>query len=421
LVVLKYLTEVQKVYMDKMMENNTENTKRTMIFVDELSSAFTPKHEPLKEQIRAAEGVPNATYLVKDGKVFVFEKLVDLVLKSLEEGSQIQEQELATQLFPEAFVTASEAVNKWNIVPVPYETVEAKPGVYKIIHRAFNSALPGTYHSQSEINSIYANILLGKAVLGTGDFKYHGQEMNLLDNYNTSSLPSKPEVKEVEVNTEGYTFNYLDNIEYENGFTPISKDLFEDIKQLESSWNKTSSGIQQYVSANLGELWKLVGKLDLKKLNDPKYEVLEDEEENSIQLIALYPELSMLTPGTLYELYDSYQLDLYMRSWEADRNEDFVLFVLGSLSNSNADSGHWAAYSVLQGESLEGSIEFSDAAIQYTKAISKLASKTAVVMQYLNENKDSNEQRGPEIRTTADMFRISRKFGSGPIQATQVM
>lgn len=114
-------------------------------------------------------------------------------------------------------------------------------------------------------------------------------------------------------------------------------------------------------------------------------------------------------------------LIIFNQSWEADRSEDFVLLVLGSLSNSNADSGHWAAYSVLQGGSLEGSIEFSDAAIQYTKAISKLASITAVVMQYLNGNNHSDEQRGPEIRTTADMFRMGRKFGSGAIQATQTI
>lgn len=50
-----------------------------MMFLDEAGYLLGGNDDTLKEDLRKNEGVPNATYLVKDGQVFVFEKLVKKV------------------------------------------------------------------------------------------------------------------------------------------------------------------------------------------------------------------------------------------------------------------------------------------------------------------------------------------------------
>ncbi|HCA5183305.1 TPA: hypothetical protein MW242_002937 [Acinetobacter baumannii] len=403
------------------MENNISNNTKKLVFMDEFH--MLDENESLKEKIRDVEGVPNATYSVKDGKVFVFQKLFKMVENELKVGSSIKVHELTSQLFPEALMTAFEAVKDWNIVPVPYEAYESSPGVYKIRHSIFKATLPAEFKSKSEVDEIFAEILLGKKVLGSGDFNYRGQEMILDTNYSTSSLPPLPELKledidnyEIYANSVLYSFNYLDNIEFIEGFTPVSKKLFEELKQLESSWSKSNSIVLQHVSNKIADVWKLVGQLDLQSLNNTQSEVPENEAENSTKLVTLYPELSMLNASTLYWLFDGYQEDRYINSWEAYREDDFIFYFLSALTKTNSDLGHWAAYSLLKGDSRDHIIEFSRAAMQYTKSIGELAYQTSNVMHYLAEDKNNEEQHGPEIMTVMDTVRIGRKFGSAALK-----
>jgi len=58
---------------------NSSTRQKPLVFLDEAGYCFGVQKDGLKEDLRKIEGVPNATYLVKDGQVFVFDKLVRLV------------------------------------------------------------------------------------------------------------------------------------------------------------------------------------------------------------------------------------------------------------------------------------------------------------------------------------------------------
>ena len=93
-----------------------------MLVVDEYSNFFGGLNETLKEELRKVSGVPNATYLVNDGKVFVFDKLVHPVKERQKDQPDLPLADLARSLIAEATVSAKDAVEAWGIVPVPYET-----------------------------------------------------------------------------------------------------------------------------------------------------------------------------------------------------------------------------------------------------------------------------------------------------------
>ena len=404
------------------MTTNTENTSLKSLVMDEYNYHIAGGNENLKEELRAIEGIPDATYLVKDGKVFVFDKLVQLVKNSLKENSSLKAEDLAIQCFEDAHVTPLEAVKEWNIVPEPYESLEVKKDTFKIRHRIFKSTLPATYSSKSELNNAYADILLGKIVAGAGDFNYRGQSMILSGSFAVSSLPPMPIVNLDGITGKSIDYNFLENSEYVEGFTPITKENFEELKHIESKWNEINSIVQQYVTSNLPEVWKLSENIGLESLNNTvdKPEVVD--EEISKKLRELYPELKMLDSATLFEIYENFELDENMGNWEGDtyRYESFILYVLSKLTGTFPELGHWVGYSLLQGHSSEEAIELSNTTIKYTMSLKDLALKTSNVMQYLADNKDITEQRGIKIITLGDIYRQSRKFGSGIVLGTQV-
>lgn len=100
---------------------NTKIEQPRVLFVDEMGSYFGGQNDHLKEALRVIDGVPNAKYLVRDGLVFVFDKLVQLVKERQSDQSDTPVAELACNLVDEATVSAKEAVEAWGVVPVPYE------------------------------------------------------------------------------------------------------------------------------------------------------------------------------------------------------------------------------------------------------------------------------------------------------------
>lgn len=85
-------------------------TQAPVVFLDEFGYYFG-RNDTLKEDLRKIDGVPNASYLVKDdGQVFVFDKLVQLVNEHRERHSDVPLTDLARGLIAEAAVSAKEAV-----------------------------------------------------------------------------------------------------------------------------------------------------------------------------------------------------------------------------------------------------------------------------------------------------------------------
>lgn len=206
-------------------------TQPPVVFLDEFGYYFGGRNDTLKEDLRKIDGVPNATYLVKeDGQVFVFDKLVQLVSEHRERQSDVSLADLARSLIAEATVSAKEAVTTWGIVPEPYEMAESTASGLMIRHRPFNARLPGVFQSKDGALDAFASLLLGGIQSGSGDFVYRGQPMTLCDPLDTALLPPRPAIQRVE-EPENLGYTALRSVTYEPGFEPVSEALFDDVKE----------------------------------------------------------------------------------------------------------------------------------------------------------------------------------------------
>ncbi|HCE7248053.1 TPA: hypothetical protein NHR53_005963 [Pseudomonas aeruginosa] len=425
-------------------EQNANTGRRRVLIVDEFSSYFGAQNDRLKEELRAVDGVPNAAYLVKDGAVFVFDKLVQLVKERQKEQphAQIQEmarsltlEELALSLIAEATVSAKEAVEVWGVVPVPYQTetlaamdtatLEARATGRIILHRPFNARLPGDYQDEGDVKAAFANLLVGGVLPGSGDFTYRGQPMTLRDPLDLALLPARPAIQEA-TEPAGWVYTVLGNVEFEAGFEPVSEVMFNAVKETEAKWRGDIALAAKHAQERAAEVWAQAAGLRLETLNDPTDEVPEYGEEEFPQLRALYPELSMLTDGSLYSLFDVFQMECrFINGWSANRDDDFLFYLLGKVADSKNDHetakevGEWVADALLHGATLDAALETGRSSDGYNQAIGKLAHRIADAMCFLADDKKATDLRGRPITTMGDTMRLGRKFNAGSVVVEQ--
>ncbi|HHH9566541.1 TPA: hypothetical protein ACP33B_004649 [Pseudomonas aeruginosa] len=400
-------------------------TQPPVVFLDEFGYYFGGQNDTLKEDLRKIDGVPNATYLVKDGQVFVFDKLVQLVNKQRKHHPDLPLADLARGLIAEATVSAKEAVEAWGIVPEPYEMVDSPSSGLMIRHRPFNARLPGTFQSKADVQDAFANLLLGGIQSGNGDFAYRGQSMTLCDPLDTALLPPRPVIQRVE-EPENLGYTALRSVAYEPGFEPVSEALFDDAKEREAAWKNDSTRAARYAQDHAADIWARAATLQLETLDDPTDEVPEYGQEDFAELRPLYPELPMLSDGSLYAWFDVYQSECcYINGWTANRDDDFLFYLLGKVAGRQYEQdtakevGQWAAYALLRGDLLPDALAFGRAAALYDSAISRLARRIADAMRFVAEDKKATDLRGHSITTLMDGFRSARKFCVTPFVAEQ--
>lgn len=379
------------------------------VVFDEMGDYFGGLNDGLKEELRAIEGVPNAAYLVQGGQVFVFDKLVRLVQ---ERRSDHLLPQLARTLIAEATVTAKEAVETWGVVPEPYEM--ATGAELMIRHRPFNSRLPGIFTSKSELQDAFAQLLLGGIQPGNGDFSYRGQRMTLCDPLDIALLPPRPSLQFEEAG-EKQGHASLATVEFQADFEPVSRALFDDAKAREVSWKNDSTRAAWFAREHAGGVWARAATLRLEELNDPSDEVPDYGQDDSAALRPLYPELPMLSDGSLYAWFDRYQVDCcYLSGWTACRDDDFLFYLLGKVAEEEhlaKDVGQWVGYSLLRGDSLHEALSFGRAANIYDRAISSLARRIADAMRFVAHDNSASDRRGRPITTLMDSIQFARGAG----------
>lgn len=403
----------------------TSTPQAPVVILDEFGYYFGGRNDSLKEDLRKIDGVPNATYLVKDRRVFVFDKLVQLVgeHRKLQPGLPLAD--LARGLIAEATVSAKEAVETWGVVPEPYELAEHPASGLMIRHRPFNARLPGTFQSKDGAQDAFASLLLGGIQSGNGDFAYRGQPMTLCDPLDTALLPPRPVIQHVE-EPESLGYTALGHVAYESGFEPVSEALFDDAKEREAAWKNDSTRAARYAQDRAADIWARAATLQLETLDDPTDEVPEYGQEDFAELRPLYPELPMLSDGSLYAWFDVYQSECcYINGWTASRDDDFLFYLLGKVAGRQHEQdtakevGQWAAYALLRGDLLPDALAFGRAAALYDSAISRLARRIADAMRFVAEDKKASDLRGHSITTLMDGFRSARKFCVTPFVAEQ--
>ncbi len=398
--------------------NSTAQMEPKVVLLDEAGYYFGSQDDSIKAELRNIEGVPNATYVVNEGKVFVFDKLVQLVNAQRKLNTDQPLADLALSLLVEASVCAKEAVESWGIVPEPYELAKTACDGWMIRHRPFNARLPDTYNSKSEVENAFASILLGCTQQGNGDFSYKGQPMTLCDSLDPALLPPRPVIRPTE-NPDRFVYTALGRVAYESGFEPVTELLFNQVKELESSWKNDSASAVRYAQAHVADLWARASTLGLELLDEPYSEVPDYGKEDCAELRPLYPELSMLSDWALYSWFDMYQFDsCQITCWTASRDDGFLFYLLGKVvgrqyKRDNVENvGQWVAHSLLRGDSLDAAIAFGQASFLYDSAIASLARRIADAMRFLATDKNQVGQRGRNVTTMMDIFRGGRIFNA---------
>jgi len=198
--------------------------------------------DELREQLRLIDGVHAVSYQVRGEKVFVFEKLVQLVKQN---GHNLAS---AISLISQATIPATEVVEEWSIFPQPYYRAPDDSGQGQVIcHYFFNACLPRKYADSGSCIKDAAGLLLGYHVDGKGDFVYRGQSMVLREPFSLDCLPAQPDwVVPPGECTAVYT--HLWNTDFVSGFAPVTKSLFAGVKLAEWEWNHAIAATYAYIS-----------------------------------------------------------------------------------------------------------------------------------------------------------------------------
>jgi len=364
------------------------------IIVDEAGYYFG---DGLQEVLRQIDGIPNATYVVKDNGVFVFDKLVHLVRDRRKAGSGQPVDELARELVAKAIVSAKEAVDVWGIDPYPYRV-----DVMTIWHHSFNAELPVVFESKKDLHDALASLLVGGVIPGRGDFMYRNQPMLLRDYMGVKRLPPRPVIH----CNEAFSLDdaVLRGMEYKSGFTPISPVLFDKVNELEMAWVSDSQQAIRHAKKHAASLWARASEFGLEALSG---DVVKRQEQDCMTLRELYPELSMLSDDALFSWFDSYQFDYHRNNhWTPNRDDDFLFFLLGNTDAPQFDPivGQWMGYALLQGDSLSEAVVFARSANMYDVALSSLVHRIANAMQFLAEDEKRTGLHGEPIITMNDLI-----------------
>lgn len=400
-------------------------TQPFVTILDEFGCYFANNNDALRERLREVNGVPNARYQVKDGQVFVFEKLVTLMgdrHRDCQDDSEFAA--LALSLAPQAVVSAQEAVEQCGVELRSYELVDVDQGVI-VRHRELDSRLPEIYADKKAAQMALAGILLGEIQPGEGDFVYGGQPMVLCSPFALDNVPPLPLINGLSAASKE-PYKILREIGYLDGFSQITKDFFDQVKGMESCWRDASASIKQHAWRQLSELWLRATDFEFERFNDPADGAPDRDETEKAEIRRLYPELSMLSIGSLYGHLDSYMVHVgYENDWTPVREDAFIVFLLGRLASRTTHceeamlAGQWMAGALLRADTMEDAIKIGRAARDHGEAVVKLARRIASVMTFLAADGPNYEQRGNVVSTLSDMLRMARSFSANDLTVTQ--
>lgn len=409
------------------MTISADNNKAVLL-MDEAWTLMSNNDDDLKRELRKIDGVPNATYLVDGARVFVFDKLVDEVKKFRAQSNERALAEIALEVLPSAWLSADDAVRKWNIVPVPYAVVGAEPA-FRIRHERLASVIPVELATRDDVDAALSTILLGGQISANGDFTYKGQVLKLDASFDPTTLPQRPQMLTEGLEKAGFASSILSGTEFEEGFSPISKDVFENIKSLAETWRDQSGKAGKYVySATKEDIAALFSRLPVAKLNDDRDSVPEYGGDDAQLLRGYFPELAELSDGSLYEWFDSYQNRCcYISGWTAGPDDGFLFYLIGKMSTGKSvdgeqcrSVGEFVAFELLRGVPVETALSAGVTWNVYDTAVSSLAFRTWEAMRFLKEDKAAFDLRGGKVTTMLDMFYIGRKsnFSIAPVTQT---
>jgi hypothetical protein len=393
------------------------------VFIDEFWRV-TQSHG-LTMQIRSLPAIPNATYLVKNGRVFVFDYLVQRVTN--EKIDPAKQPDLVARLVDECWVKPLEAVQRWRIKPGAYSIAPSGED-YAIVHTAFDAFIPVTFASELEAQEAMAQLLVGRTIACEGEFSYEHQ--GLVSRVRQSTpLPAKPAFDLGQV-ASVTVYNWFDVGGFEPGFALLDADRYAQFGELMAQWSEDNHHLTQIAQDNLSLIWPRLLELSIVTLPVQPPELDADDQDTANQLQGLYPELQGLTSAQLYQLFEDFsEGPLGSMGWNPERTDSFGLFLLGKLverahgGEASVVTGGYAWFALLRGDSPEQAYAFAHGCQTYDDALTAHAWYLTGAMSFLRKMRhhqtllktdrllvDGLERRGDEVRVFTDSLTDGRKI-----------
>ncbi|MGF6440352.1 hypothetical protein [Paraburkholderia youngii] len=384
--------------------------------------------DQFKERLREISGIPNASYEVRGERVFVFEKLLRNVQALRMAADDVDLPDIALRLVDGATVAPLEAVDRWKIMPVPYEIEERRRGVVTIRHRPFNARIPGVFNDRVDAQPALVQLLMGEVVPGAGEFNYEGQPMTLCDPLSVDAFTMAPPVQLPGAAAERpWVGNWVEPAvpNWLDGFPPLPEERFIELSHACRAWDAACDVMDQRVVTEARTIWARAGELGLSALNDPD-DVVDDGHGEKIKgLRECYPELSMLTDGSLY-----WQYYMYMPGdadfWDLRRTNDFIAYLAGSLIDDSLDEegttslGKWFLYQLLSGSPVAEAKRFALEVESNRRTANRISRRMSEAMRFLR-GVTQGPLRGAKVSTLADLYRLGRKKNSVPVMVEQCL
>lgn len=388
--------------MQNQLPSPENPVKPKKVILDEYGCYFSSISGAIEEKIRNVDGIPNAKYLVTHDGVFVFKKLLSLVQKEIDKNKNLKIEDAAKALFPQAVITANEAVEFWDICPEQY-VVSGN----LIIHQHFNAAIPGTFETKESKIEAIAKLLQGHVIEGEGEFTYREQPMRQLVPLERIVLPPKPALKEsLVLEILPYRLNYKD------GYPPLNEALFNKFKDAIRHWMAEQIAVRKKAESALNHSgFNLTGG-EVEALNNIYSNEIYFDKEDADELKILYPELSSLSDVAIYGLFDDYKDDAGISRYSPFREIDFLFYLICRLYdvNSSGCSGRWMYCALMEGADAGHVAEIGKMVFKYSRAIFNIERRVSAIIGFMC-NPREGKLMGPEIFTMNDFMKMAQGFG----------
>lgn len=341
-----------------------------------------------------AEGLPRDRYVVRDGRVFVFEKLVSLadrIFAGTRRPTGMSRERLLA-LADNAWVSPREAVELWSIVPAGWEVLTARDGRSSIRHCLLNAAIPVVFTSTAQVHSALARLLAGDIIAPAHlprCFEYEGQPLVLLESLDPSDLPPRPLMHGAsDITTSVGAF--LEQIEWSPGFSPLPEDQYQTIRAIERAWLVDIRSACVLARRRIGDVWIKLATLPLAHLNAAALTFGDEDVRILAHLRTQYPELGELSDTALFGWHQAFRRGASsVDTGEPMRNDEFAFYLLAKLvantpSLVTADTqGEIMAVGLLYGRHLREARRFAADALAYDAAIRSLARRAADAITFV--------------------------------------
>jgi hypothetical protein len=438
---------------DGIDESPTTSTLPHHFFLDEWGY-YVGRDDAQVERLRSIDGVPPVRYEVADdGRVFVFNKLKELVRERLGNGDLKDPANIAVvqALVDQARVTPTEAVFTWGIVPEPYELVRSGQQGWSIRHKSFHAYIGDHYMHEAHAKADLVRLLEGHVVDTTAHFSdtirveaklihWHGQCMALPNH----PLPARPHLHwpNQAGDATDAPLARLASISFVPGFPAIDETMFHSLALAERSWISERAGIERQLATRATELWAAItpssyfGSYLHQQLDDDMFNVPEGGEDDLKTLRQAYPELIMLSDGSLYCWYAYYnEACNYLSGVEnAGREDSFLFYLMGAAMHAKRVDGHLtmdnfgsqnrergilAFHASAHGYTHEAAIkQFVAMAEAYDTALTTRVTQVVDTMRFLVDEPGARViKRGSRVHTLGDFYRDSRVINGSAVEA----